>query len=65
MQGPPRKAGVMPKKPTSKRPGTNPGGSPKLQKEAIAEQSKMRDMARRPDKNKMMKGNRRRAGGKG
>ena len=52
----------MAHKPNDKAPGKNPGSAIKVQKAAIAEQSKMRDMARRPEKNKMMKGNRRRAG---
>ena len=47
-----------------KGPGTNPGGSPKVQRESLAEQAKMRDQNRRPSKKgaKLLKGNRRRAG---
>jgi hypothetical protein len=48
----------------SKVPGTNPVSAMKIQREAAAEQAKMRDMARRPEKKggKLLKGNRRRSG---
>ena len=53
----------MANKPKSKGPGTNPGLAPKLKKESMAEQAKMRDQDRRPPKGgKLLKGIRRRAG---
>ncbi len=54
----------MPGKSKGKGPGTNPGGSQKIQRESLAEQAKMADLNRRPSKKgaKLLKGNRRRAG---
>ena len=53
----------MPGKSKIKGPGTNPGGSQKIQRESVAEQAKMRDQNRRPvKKGKLLKGIRRRAG---
>ena len=53
----------MAPKAKTKGPGSNPGGSQKVQKESVAEQAKMRDKDRRPDNgSKINKGSRRRAG---